>query len=117
MPSSVEYYLSKGFDEKTARYFAEGRRFAVSVRALPKKLIAVTFDNGEIRSFDATPLIKDGTVFAFLKDEDAFSRVYVDENHSIAWDKDPNVDSNVEWSNKVDISSDTCYLDGIPMAS
>ena len=107
MPSSVEYYLSKGFDEKTARYFAEGRRFAVSV----------TFDNGEIRSFDATPLIKDGSVFAFLKDEDAFSRVYVDENHSIAWDKDPNVDSNVEWSNKVDISSDTCYLDGIPMAS
>ena len=58
------------------------------------------------------PVIRPGTVFAFLADEGAFERVYIDENNDIAWDIDPEVDSTAVWSNKVDISADTCYLEG-----
>lgn len=44
-----------------------------------------------------------------------FERVYVDAQHSVAWDIDPNVDSDVVWSNKVDLCPDTCYIDSVPI--
>lgn len=44
-----------------------------------------------------------------------FSRVYLDADGSVAWDIDPTVDSEVVWSNKVDLCPDGCYIDSVPM--
>lgn len=32
-----------------------------------------------------------------------------------AWDIDPDVDSDVVWSNKVDLCPDSCYVDSVPL--
>lgn len=112
MQHDMTFYLQRGFDERAARYFAAGRRRAVAVDALPGETLFITFDNGEKRVYDMAPAIREGGVFSFLKDDAAFKRVYIDENHDIAWDRDLNVDSSVVWNNKVDVSADTCYLEG-----
>ena len=114
---SVEYYLARGFDRRTAEYFAAGRR--TIVKATPERdfTILLDFDNGERRRLDMKPDIKPGTVFSFLSDPTAFLRAYLDESRCVCWDKDPAVDSSKVWSNKVDLSPDTCYLDSVPVAS
>ncbi len=111
----IEYYLDKGFDPKTATYFASGRRTIVSVAPGPDFTVLLKFDNGESRILDMKPSIKPGTVFAFLADPANFNRVYLDESKCVSWDINPNVDSKNVWSNKVDISADSCYLDSIPV--
>lgn len=113
MAHDVDFYLKHGFEERAARYFAAGRRRPVSVRPLPNQKLSLTFDDGEQRVFDVSPLIEPGCVFDFLADEQAFSQVYIDSEGAIAWDRDPTVDSNVVWSNKVDIDPDTCYMDSV----
>lgn len=114
MARDEAYYMGIGLDEGTARYFAAGRPRLVSVRPERERSLLVAFEDGEARRFDVAPLIKDGTVFSFLADGDAFSRAYIDEDGSIAWDRDPAVDSRAVWSNKVDLSPETCYVHGVP---
>lgn len=115
MTKSVEYYLSKGFDRPMAEYFASGRKKITAVRANENFTLTLDFDNGESRLFDCAPLLKPGTVFEpFIKFEN-FKRVYLDEDHCVSWDIDPNVDSKVVWSNKVDICPDGCYIDSVPI--
>ena len=115
MPKDISYYVGLGMDEGTARYFVGGRPRPISVEPGDDKSLLIVFENGEGRKYDVAPLIDDGSVFSFLKDSDAFSRAYIDSDGSIAWDKDPCIDSDVVWSNKVDISPDRCYVDGIPV--
>lgn len=115
MGQSVEYYLSKGFDEKMAAYFAAGRKKITGVIPNDNYTLTISFDNGERRLYDMIPLLKPKTVFAPLMDLDVFRRAYVDDMHCIAWDIDPNVDSSVVWSNKVDLSPDNCYVDSVPL--
>ena len=79
--------------------------------------LTITFDNDEKRWLDCKTFIKDGTVFGVLKDYNIFKQVYVDDTHSISWDKDPNVDSEKVWSNKIDICPDSSYLDSVPIES
>lgn len=107
----VDEYVAKGFDRRTAEYFASGRKKILSVTPNENFTLILTFDNGEKRSFDMKRIIEDGTVFAFLSQPSNFMRVYLDEDGSVCWDIDPDVDSNVIWSNKVDLSPDSCYLD------
>lgn len=114
MAQSVAYYLSKGFDQRTAEYFASGRRRITSVAANDDFTLTIGFDNGEIRRYDMRPLLQKGTVFEPFADIAAFRRVYLDDQHSIAWDIDPNVNSDEVWSNKVDLCPDACYLDSVP---
>ena len=106
MANTVEYYLSKGFDRKAAEYFAGGKKKIVGVVANRDFTLTIRFDNGEKRLYDMRPLLKKGTVFEPFTDMENFSRVYVDDTHSIAWDIDPNVDSNKVWNNKVDLCAD-----------
>ncbi len=73
------------------------------------------FDNGELRLFNAGPLIEQGTVFECLKDIDAFRRVYLDDQHCVSWDIDPSVDSSKVWNNKIDLDPDSCYMDSVPV--
>jgi len=111
MPRGIEEYLAAGFDRRTAEYFASGRRKILSVEPEDGFTLLLTFDNGEQRRFNMKDVIEEGTVFAFLSDPANFKRVYLDDTGSVCWDVDPTVDSKKVWNNKVDLSSDTCYLD------
>lgn len=115
MSKTVEFYLSKGFDQKSAEYFASGRKKVVDVQPNSDFTLTLTFDNGEVRLYDVKPLLQKGTVFESLLNFDNFKRVYIDDCHCVAWDKDPSIDSGVVWSNKVDLCSDECYLDSVPV--
>lgn len=116
MGQSVEYYLEKGLDRRTAEYFASGRKRIVGVVPNDDFTLTISFDNGEKRLYDASPLLKPKTVFETFMQLEHFKRVYVDDTHCIAWDIDPNVDSETVRSNKVDLCPDTCYLDSTPIA-
>lgn len=115
MANTVEYYRSKGFDEKTAAYFANGQKRVVSVIPNDDFTLTISFDNGEKRLYDVRPFLKKGTVFETFMNIENFKRVYVDEQHCIAWDIDPAIDSNVVWNNKVDLCPDGCYIDSKPL--
>ena len=112
---TVEEYIAKGFDRAAAEYFASGRRKIVAVKPNDDFTLLLTFDNGERRMYDCGPLLKPGTVFAPFADITNFRRVYLDDDNCAAWDVDPTLDSTVHWNNKVDISSDSCYLDSRPI--
>ncbi|WP_296329896.1 DUF2442 domain-containing protein [uncultured Treponema sp.] len=105
MSKSVEFYLSKGFDPKMASYFALGRKKLLS--AMPNKnfTLTITFENDEKRIFDVKPYIKENTIFEQLADFDNFKRVYIDDSNNVCWDKNPEIDSEIEWNNKIDLSS------------
>lgn len=113
MPNTVDYYLSKGFDSKAAQYFAAGRRKPVAVVPKVGNQLLITFDNLENRILDMNPLIKEGTVYSILSNKSIFNKCYIDSEGSICWDKDPAVDSEQVWSNKIDIGADTCYLGSV----
>ena len=112
----MAFYLSQGFDEAAARYFASGRKRIVSVRTLPNRQLELSFDNAEQRVLDLASLICNDIAFEFLKNDQAFARVYLDETGAVAWDVDPTVDSSVVWNNKVDLDPDACYLESVPVA-
>ena len=101
MNRSVEYYLSKGFDSKIAEYYASGRKRIVSVSPNEDFSLTLGFDNGEVRRLDCSSFFEAGTVFERFGKYDNFRRVYLDEDHCVSWDIDPDVDSRVVWSNKV----------------
>ena len=61
MGKSVEYYLSKGYDRKMAEYFASGRKRITKVVPRNDFTLVLSFDNGEIRLYDARPLLQAGT--------------------------------------------------------
>lgn len=113
---NIEYYLARGVDRKMAEYFAAGRKRIVHVVPNEDFTLIISFDNGEKRLYDVSPLLQAGTIFAPFRELENFRRVYVDEAHCIAWDIDPNVDSNLVWSNKVDLCPDSCYVDSIPLS-
>ena len=115
MANTVDYYLAKGFDRKTAEYFAAGRKTIVGVVANDDYTLTISFDNGEKRLYDMRPLLQKGTVFEPLFKAETFRRVYVDDSHCIAWDIDPNIDSSKVWNNKIDLCPDSCYIDSVPI--
>ena len=117
MGKSVEYYLAKGYDRKMAEYFASGRKRITKVVPRSDFTLLLSFDNGEIRLYDARPLLQAGTVFAPFREWNNFRRVYPDEDHSVCWDIDPNVDSNEVWNNKVDLCPDSCYVETVVLLS
>ena len=73
-----------------------------SVRALEDYELELLFDNGESRRFDVKPYLDRG-IFARLRDPSAFRAVRV-------------VAGSVEWANGLDLSYDTLYLEGRPIA-
>ncbi len=115
MGKQIDYYLSKGYDHKMAEYFASGRKKITEVIPNDDFTLTIRFDNGEVRLYNAVPLLQPDTVFAPFRNLEDFRRVYLDDNHCISWDIDPNVDSNVIWNNKVDLCPDSCYVDSIPI--
>ncbi len=114
MGKNIEYYLSKGYEPNMAAYFASGRRRITKVVPQRNFTLLLSFDNGETRLYDVHPLIEPKTVFACLQDWNIFRRVYLDEDHSVAWDIDPNIDSREKWDNQLDLCPDSCYMDSVP---
>lgn len=115
MSNSAEYYLSRGFSPEMAAYFASGRRRIIRVVPNDDYTLTLLFDNGEVRLYDMSALIKSGTVFSPLMDLSVFRRAYIDDMHAVSWDIDPAVDSTVVWSNKIDLSPDNCYVYSTPL--
>ena len=115
MMKTIEHYRSKGFDQKAAAYFANGRKQIVTVVANNDFTLTISFSNGEKRLYDVLPLLKKGTIFEPFIDIENFRRVYVDNQHCIAWDIDPAIDSEKIWHNKVDLCPDSCYIDSRPL--
>ena len=115
MGKSVEYYLSKGFDPKMAAYFSSGRRRITNVIPNRNFTLTLTFDNGENRIYNMLPLLEENSVFSPFRKWENFCRVYLDDNNCVSWDIDPQIDSNTVWNNKVDLCSDSCYVDSIPL--
>lgn len=115
MGKSIDYYLSKGYDRKMAEYFSAGRRRITNVVPNDNLTLTLTFDNGETRLYDVSPILQPGTVFAPFQALENFRRVYLDEDNCISWDIDPAIDSHLVWSNKVDLCPDGCYVDSIPL--
>ena len=97
-----------------AEYFSSGRKQIIKVVPRNDFTLLLSFNNGELRLYDMRPLLQPGTVFAPFQKWENFRRVYLDENHSVSWDIDPNVDSNKIWNNKVDLCPDSCYVDSTP---
>ena len=73
-----------------------------SVRALEDYELELSFDNGESRRFDVKPYLDRG-IFDRLRDPSAFRTVRV-------------VAGSIEWANGLDLSYDTLYLEGQPIA-
>lgn len=115
MGKNVEYYLSKGMDEKMAAYYASGRKKLIAVEPKPDFSLILHFDNGETRLLDMRSTLKKGTVFEPFIQYENFKRVYVDDCNCVAWDIDPNINSDVVWNNKVDLCPDCCYVDSVPV--
>lgn len=115
MPNSVEYYVSKGFDQRTAEYFAGGRRHIISVTPNADYTLTIQFDNGERRLYDMRPIIQPNTAFEPLLDRNTFLRAFVDDASTIVWDIDPTIDSRIVWNNRIDLDPDTCYIDSTPL--
>lgn len=58
MTRTVDYYLSKGFDRKTAEYFAGGKKRITGVIPNNDFTLTISFDNGEKRLYDVRPLLQ-----------------------------------------------------------
>ena len=116
MRKSVEYYLSKGYDQKMAEYFSAGRKRVTKVVPREDFTLILSFDNGEVRLYDARPLLQKGTVFEPFMQWENFRRAYLDEDHCVCWDIDPKVESSKVWNNKVDLCPDSCYVDSMPLS-
>ena len=104
-----------GMDERTARYFANGRRRIVSAEPVEPYKVLLAFDNGERRLFDCQSYLVEGSLFNRLSAPKDFRRVFVDESGNLAWDLDPAVDSSVVWNNRIDFCRDACYLNSLPV--
>jgi hypothetical protein len=63
----------------------------------------IWFENGEQKIFDVKPYLNKG-VFSQLKDTSLFASVRV-------------IAGSIEWSNGLDLSYDTLYLEGLALTS
>ncbi|WP_296030046.1 DUF2442 domain-containing protein [uncultured Treponema sp.] len=115
MEHTIDWYIKKGFSKKMAEYFIKGRRKIAYVQPNNDFTLLLTFDNGEKRIFNVKPLIKKNTVFETLLDWNKFKQVYLDSDGTVCWDKDSSVDSNIFWNNKIDLSTDSLYIESLPL--
>jgi len=77
-------------------------RSVMAVTPLDNYKLLITFDNGEQRVYDVTPLL-DLPIFQRLRDKQQFNQVYVDK-----------IMDTVAWDENADICPDSLYEDGIP---
>lgn len=99
--------------DKVREYFTKGPRRIKRIIPNDDYTLTIIFDNEETRLYDMSNSLFG--VFEVLKNIDKFKEVFIDESGDIAWDIDKNVDSNIVWSNRIDICKDSAYIDSIPV--
>jgi len=75
----------------------------ISVEAVKEHILKLSFENDEIKLFDASPFLNKG-IFKELQDYNYFKQA------SVAF-------GSVEWPHEQDFSNDTLYLLGTPLDS
>ncbi len=93
-------------------YFASGPFKLLSIIPNNDYSLLLHYSDGTTRKYDMSEKLFG--VFEILKDLDKFATVFIDEDGNIAWDKDPDIDSSLIWNNRIDICSDSAYLNSNP---
>lgn len=83
------------------KYYEEGPRKAISVVAEAPYLVSVAFDDGVTKEYDYSKAFTG--VLSEIRDPEVFSRVYIDDMNSIAWDTP---------KGHMDFSADSVYIYG-----
>ena len=83
------------------KYYEEGPRKAISVVAEKPYLVSVAFDDGVTKEYDYSKVFTG--VLSEIRDPEVFSRVYIDDMNSIAWDTP---------KGHMDFSADSVYIYG-----
>lgn len=73
----------------------------ISVKAMSDYLIEATFADGEVRRFNMKPYLR-FPAFAALQQDELFMRAHI-------------LNGTVVWTEEIDISPDTLYLQGEPV--
>lgn len=92
-------------------YFKNGPRKITKVILNEDYSLTVCFDNKEKRMYYMAENLYG--VFEVLKDKEKFNKVFIDEYDNVAWDINQNVDSGVDWNNRIDICKDSVYMESI----
>lgn len=93
-------------------YFDNGRRKIKEITANENYTLTLIFDNEEVRIYDMKDKMKG--VLSILQDISKFKECFIDESGNVAWDIDNNVDSNMVWSNRIDLCTDSLYIYSTP---
>ena len=83
----------------------------VDVKPLDNYDLIITYSNNEVISYNMEHLFKNK--LEVLKDINLFKKVFIDEFGNISWNIDDNIDSNDNWDNRIDVSKETVYFEGI----
>ena len=83
------------------KYYEEGPRKAISVVAEAPYLVSVAFDDGVTKEYDYSKAFTG--VLSEIRDPEIFSKVYIDDMNSIAWDTP---------KGHMDFSADSVYIYG-----
>ena len=91
-------------------YFGKGKRRLIEVTPSSGYLLTLKYDDNELRLYNLSGKLTG--VMSVLVDEAKFNEVFIDDSGNIAWDIDKNIDSDVVFSNRIDLSSDNAYIYG-----
>ncbi len=94
-------------------YFVSGTKKIERVAPNDDYTLTVYFDNGETRLYDMNDMLYG--VFDILKDKDKFKEAFIDEYGNIAWDIDKKVNSGIQWNNRIDLCTDSVYIESKPV--
>lgn len=93
-------------------YFKNGRKKILNIKAVEPFSLIIKYDNNETRLYDMSDKMNT-PVFSKISDFKKFSKVFLDENGSPAWDIDSKIDSKIHWNNRIDLCPDACYMNSI----
>ena len=91
----------KNAPKEVQKYYEEGPRKAISVVAETPYLVSVAFDDGVTKEYDYSKVFTG--VLSESRDPEVFSRVYIDDMNTIAWDTP---------KGHMDFSADSVYIYG-----
>ena len=91
----------KNAPKEVQKYYEEEPRKAISVVAKTPYLVSVAFDDGVTKEYDYSKVFTG--VLSEIRDPEVFSRVYIDDMNSIAWDTP---------KGHMDFSADSVYIYG-----
>jgi len=95
---------------KVQEYFNNGRRKVREVVPKQDYTLHLVFDNGEKRVY-AVP--RNG-VFKALENRKLFDAAFI-EDGCVCWDIDPLLNSHEVWNNRIDLCTDSLYINSLPL--